>query len=127
MPAQRVLEQLDQEEGALLIFAGEAQVLIVAARLLAVEIDVEQLARLQRLADAVREVEPRHQLVRDLGVHADHLGVIERVDEGQHVAGRRQEDVAARLVRLGLERELQVVLLSIARTRRESSAPRGSA
>ena len=123
----RVLEQLDQEEGALLILAGEAQVLVVAAGLLAVQIDVEQLARLERLADAVREVEAGHLLVRDLGVEADHLGVIERVDEGQHVAGRRQEDVAARLVGLGLERELEVVLVVDARTRRGSSAPRGSA
>src|SRR5206468_8326102 len=34
-----VLEQLHEEEGALLVFAPEAQVLIVPARLLPVEID----------------------------------------------------------------------------------------
>ena len=53
-----VFEQLHQEEGALLVFAGEAQVLVVAAGLLAVQVDVEELARFERLADAVREVEP---------------------------------------------------------------------
>ena len=45
----RVLEQLHEEERALLIFAAEAQVLVVAARLLPVEVDVEELARLERL------------------------------------------------------------------------------
>ena len=38
-------------------------------------------------------------------------GIVERVDEREHVPDRRQEDVAARLVRLGLEREPQVVPL----------------
>ena len=55
------------------------------------------------------EVQPGHLLVPDLGVEADHLGVLERGDERQRVADRRQQDVAAGLVRLGLEREPQVV------------------
>jgi hypothetical protein len=41
---------------------------------LAVEVDVEQLAVPQRLGDAVDEVEPGHLLVPDLGVEPDHLG-----------------------------------------------------
>ena len=54
---------------------------------------------------------PGHRLVRDLGVDADHLGALERRDEVQRVADGRQEDVAARLVGLGLHREAQVVAL----------------
>jgi hypothetical protein len=46
-----------------------------------------------------------HRLVGGLGVHADHLGVRERLDEVQHVPGRWGVDVPARLVRLGLQRE----------------------
>ncbi len=49
-------------------------------------------------------------LVRDLGVDAHHLGVVERLDEAEEGAGGRQVDVVARLVGLGLEREHQVVL-----------------
>jgi hypothetical protein len=50
-------------------------------------------------------------LVADLGVHACHLGVLERLDEGDRVAERGQQDVAAGLVGLGLDREAQVVAL----------------
>ena len=57
------------------------------------------------------EGEAGHRLVRDLGVHADPLRAVERADEVQRVPDRGQEDVAARLVRLGLERERQVVAL----------------
>ena len=109
-----------RKNAPLRILAAEAQILVEAAGLLPVEIDVEELARLERLGDAVREVEPGHRVVRDLGVEADHVRMIERVDERQHVADRRQEDVAARLVGLGLERELEVVVLRARRTRRGS-------
>jgi hypothetical protein len=107
----RILEQLDEEEGGLRILAAETMILVVPAGLLRVEVDVEQLTRLERLGHAVREVEPRHRVVRDFGVEADHLRVVERVDEGERVTDRREEDVAARLVRLRLERELVVVSL----------------
>ena len=93
------------------VFAAEAQILIEASGLLAVQVDVKELSRLERLRHAVREIEPGHRVVRDLGIEADHVRMIERVDEREHVADRRQEDVAARLVRLGLERELEVVAL----------------
>jgi hypothetical protein len=61
---------------------AEAQVLVVAAEGLVVEVDVEELARVLCLGHCVHEVEPRHVLVRHLGVDADHLGVIESLDEG---------------------------------------------
>jgi hypothetical protein len=53
----------------------------------------------------VVERQPGHRLVRHLGVDAAHVRPRERGDEVQRVADGRQEDVAARLVRLGLDRE----------------------
>ncbi len=72
---------------------------------------MEELARPQRLPDAVDEGESGHRLVGDLGIDADHLRALERRDEVQRVADRRQEDVAAGLVRLRLDREPQLVAL----------------
>ena len=114
----RALEQAHEQEGLLEVLGAEAEVLVVAADALRVEVDVEELARPQRLADRVVERQARHRLVRDLGVHADHLGVLERLDEVQRVADGRQEDVAARLVGLGLHREAQVVAVVRRRSRR---------
>ena len=45
------------------------------------------------------------------GFTPDRLGPLEGLDERQRVADRRQQDVAARLVGLGLDREPQVVAL----------------
>ena len=87
----------------------EHQVLVVLDPALAVEVDVEELALPQRLRDAVDEVEAGHLLVPDLGVEPDHVGVLERRDEAERVADRRQQDVAPRLVGLGLEREPEAV------------------
>ena len=61
------------------------------------------------LRDGVGEREARHRLVCELRVEAHHLGPLELVDEREGVPDRRQQDVAARLVRLGFEREPQVV------------------
>ena len=61
----------------------------------------------QRLADAVHEVQPGHLLVPGLGIDADQLGVGKRLDERQRVADGRQQDVAARFVGLRLDREAQ--------------------
>src|SRR5438874_5227076 len=51
-----VFEQLDEEKRRLRIVAPEPQVLVEAPRLLSVQVDVEQLARFQRLGHTVREV-----------------------------------------------------------------------
>ena len=56
---------------------AEDQVLVVLGAVLAVEVDVEQLALPQRLRDAVHEVQPGHLLVADLRVEPDHLVVLE--------------------------------------------------
>ncbi|MDQ1175205.1 hypothetical protein QE430_003512 [Microbacterium testaceum] len=89
----------------------EDEVLVVLDAALTVEVDVEELAVVQRLGDAGGEVQTRHLLVADLGVQAHELGALERVDERDRVAERRQQDVAARLVGLGLDGEADVVAL----------------
>ena len=90
---------------------AEDEVLVVLQALLAVEVDVEELARVEGLGDAVGVVEVRHLLVTDLGVEADDVAVVELGDEGQGVADGGQEDVAAGLVGLGLEADPEVVAL----------------
>ena len=106
-----VFQELDQKERLLDVVAAEAEVLIVASQILIVEVDVEKLARVPRLRHRMREVQAGHVLVRHLRIHADHFRVVERLDEGQHVADRRQIEVAARLVRLRLQREAQIIAL----------------
>ena len=97
------------QERLLEVLRSEAEILVVTADALRVEVDVIELARLHRLRDRVRERETGHRLVRDLGIHADHLGTRERRDEVQHVRGRREIDVGARLVGFRLEGEAQLV------------------
>ena len=121
-----VLQQVDQEEGAHQVAVAEDQVLVELDAALAVQVDVEQLAVPQRLRDAVREVQPGHLLVADLGVQPDHLVVLQAGDEGQRVADGRQQDVAARLVRLRLQREPDAVAVVAARSRPACRRPRGS-
>ena len=89
----------------------EDEVLVVLDAALAVQVDVEELALVERLRDAGGEVESGHLLVTDLGVDAEELGTLERADEGDRVTEGRQQDVAAGLVRLRLDREADVVAL----------------
>ena len=72
------------------------------------------------------EREAGHRLVRDLRVDADHVRPLQRRDEVQRVADRRQEHVAARLVRLRLQREAHAVALRRRRSRTARRSPRGS-
>ncbi len=69
----------------------------------------KELARPQRLRQPVRVVEAGHLLVTRLGVEADDVAVRQLGDEAERVADRGQEDVAAWLVGLGLERDDHVV------------------
>src|SRR4029453_9626066 len=100
-----ILQKVNGGKGLQQIAVAEDQILIEAWPLLPVEVDVEQLPRPQRLRDPVGVVEARHLLMPSFGVDADHVGVLELVDERQRVADGRQEDVAPRLVRLGLDRK----------------------
>ena len=62
-----VLQKVDECERIGEVSVTEHQVLVELDAALAVEIDVEQLAGVQRLADAVHEVQPGHLLVPGLG------------------------------------------------------------
>ena len=66
----------------------------------------------KRLGQAVGVVQRGHLLVADLRVHPDQLGVVELVDERERVPDRGQQDVAAGLVGLRLDREAHVVALA---------------
>ena len=81
-----VLEQVDEGEGVVQVAVAEHEVLVVLDAALAVEVDVEQLALVERLGDAGREVESGHLLVADLGVDAEQLGPLQGLDEGEGVA-----------------------------------------
>jgi hypothetical protein len=73
-------------ERAQQVAVAEHEVLVELRAVLAVEVDVEELAVPQRLGDGVHEVEVRHLLVADLGVEPHHLVVLERRDERERVA-----------------------------------------
>ena len=90
---------------------SEDEVLVVLDAPLAVEVDVVELALVERLSDARGEVESRHLLVADFRVDPEQLGFLERRDERDRVPDGRQQDVAPRLVRLRLDREADVVAL----------------
>src|SRR5205085_1152755 len=79
--------------------------------LVRVEIDVEELSRFDRLRNSLREIQSRDCIVRDFRIQPDHLGMIERINERQRMADRRQKDVATRLVWFWLQRKLVVVFL----------------
>ena len=106
-----VLEQLDEEEVVLDLNRAKTEILVVAAHVLVVQVDVKELAGVDGLGNRVGEVQPGHCFVGNLRVYAAHFGMVERFDESQHRAGGRQEQVAARLVGFGLQREAQVVAL----------------
>ena len=90
---------------------AEHQVLVVLDAALAVEVDVEQLARPQCLRDAVGEVQAGHLFVAGLRVQADDVTVLELGDEGQAMAHRGQEDIAAGFVGLRLKGDPHAVAL----------------
>ncbi|MGY4711281.1 hypothetical protein ACXDF8_17235 [Mycolicibacterium sp. CBM1] len=58
-----VLQQVDEGERM-----AEHQILVEPDSPLPVEVDAEQLATVERLADAVHEVQPSHLFVAGLGV-----------------------------------------------------------
>ncbi len=106
-----MLEQVDEMEGIEQVAVTEHEVLVVLDAALAVQVDVEQLARPERLGDAGSEVQAGHLLVTDFRVQPDHVAVFELGDEGEGVADGRQQDVTTRLVRLRLDREPDAVVL----------------
>src|SRR5579859_4431493 len=103
------VDQVDDPECAAGVPGAEPQVLVEAGAVLPVQVEVEQLAVPQCLRQPVGVVQPGHLLVPGLGVQADLAGMGELADECQGVPDGGQQDVAARLVRLGLDGEPQVV------------------
>src|ERR1035437_2216430 len=104
-----VLEQVDQRERIGEVAVAEDKILVVLDATLAVEIDAEELAVIERLRDAGCVVQARHLLVSNLRIHADELGAFQRLDKGKRMADRRKQNVAARFVGLGLNSEANVV------------------
>ncbi len=104
-------EELDEEEGLLDVGGAEAEVLVVAAGDLVVKVDVEKFAGVDGLGDVVAEVEAGDGFVGDFGVDADHVGMLERLDESEAVAGGGEVDVSAGFVGFGFEGEAVVVAL----------------
>ena len=95
-----------------MLAGAEAEVLVIAAGLaLVVEIDVKEFSGVEGLGDVVGEVEAGHGFVGDFGIDADEFGVVEGFDEGQHVAGGGQVNVAAGFVGFGFEGEAVVVIV----------------
>ena len=106
-----VLQCVDRPECTPGVAGAESQILVVPWPVLAVQVDMEQLAVPERLRQSVGEVQAGHLLVAHLRVEAHQIGVFQLVDERERMADRRQQDVAARLVRLGLDRDAHGVAL----------------
>ena len=74
--------------------------------------DAIQLAGVQGVGDLVSRVKTGHRGVGEFQDHADMLGVIQRGDERQGVAGRRDIEVSARLIGFGLDGQPHRVALA---------------
>src|SRR5215472_460001 len=100
-----VFEEFHEPERGFEARGTEAQILIVAPGVLIVQIDVKEFARFPGLGDSVKEIEAGHLFMSHFGVDADHLGMIERGDEAEVMAGGGHVNVTARLVGFGLQGE----------------------
>src|SRR5947209_1886148 len=106
-----VFKKFDEPECGYQIRRAEAQVLIVASRNLIVKVNMKKFSCLPRLRDRVHHVQSGHLLVRNFRVHSNHLRVIERFNQSKISARRWKVNVSARLVRLGFESELVIIIL----------------
>src|SRR5258705_5054138 len=107
----RLLQQLHKKEEGFDRLGDEPEVLIEARPLLIVQIDVKQLACLNRLCDNVIKIESGHLLVTDFGIYAYHFSVIQGSDKTEHRARCRQVDITARLIGFCFECKLVVITL----------------
>ena len=106
-----IFKQFDEVKIAFQVFGAKAQILVEASGLLAVEVNVKQLSRVNSLRDVMREIEARDGIMGEFGIDADVFGMIEGVDKSQSVARRGQINVAARFVGLGFNRQFVAVAL----------------
>ena len=71
-----ILEKLHEPERRFKAYRAKSQVLIIPARHLIIEVDMEEFACLPSLRDSMQKVEPCHLLVCKLGIDTHHVGVI---------------------------------------------------
>ena len=69
---------------------------------------MEELVVPEGLCHGLGEGQAAHGLMGELGIEPHHVGVLERTDEGEGVPDGGEENVSARLVRLGLEGDPEV-------------------
>src|SRR5258705_7320259 len=92
----RLLQQLHKKEEIFDRLGAEPEVLIEARTLLIVQVNVKQLACLNRLCHNVIKIETGHLLVPDFRIYSYHFRVIQRGDKTEHRARCRQVDITAR-------------------------------
>ncbi len=106
-----VLEKFHQEECAFWIGCAKAKILIITAKSLVIQVNMEQFTRVPGLRDRVGKIQAGHMFMRDFRIYPYHLRMIQRLNKAQHGPGGRQVNIAARLVWFGLQRELQIIPL----------------
>ena len=70
---------------------------------------MEQLSCIKCLRHSMHKVQSCHQIVRHFGIKANHLRMIKRVDEAEHMADGGEIDIGAWLVRLRLQSKAHLV------------------
>ena len=85
----------------------KAEVLIKAADVLVVEVNMEKFTGIPGLRHGVHKVQAGHHIMRHFRVNAHHFRVIEGGDKAKHGACRGQINVTAWFIGLGLDREPQ--------------------
>ena len=108
-PGEAVLEKVDCKEGAGQVAVSECLVLVVLDPRLPVEVNVEELASVQRLRQGVCVVQAGHLLVSGFRIEAHNVAIIELSNECQRMADGRQEDITARFVGLRFKTDAEVV------------------
>ena len=64
-----------------------------------------------RLNDTVQETQPRHRFMSKFGVDPNHLRVLQRLNEVQHVSRCRKVEVSARFIRFRFQCKTELVAL----------------
>ena len=89
----------------------KAEILIVTANVLVIQVDVEEFARVPRLGNRMHKVEPGHHLVGKFWVDTHHLWVVESGDKAEHGTGGGQVNVTTGLIRFGFQGKLVAIAL----------------
>ena len=83
-----VLKKLHKKERLLVILRPEPKVLVVAAGVLVIQVNVKKLARIPCLRNRVHEVQPGHVLVRNFRIDTHHFRMVQCWDKPKHGTGR---------------------------------------